>query len=109
MDARGRQTLVMVLTAFLCLAVLAAGVIGLANLILTCLPFSKLRIAVCTLMCAGFAGAVTLLPGMFSLCSLEMLAGYWGILAAMIAGGLAVLLTGTVLLRPTMKKLETEG
>ena len=58
-------------------------------------------------MCAGFAGAVTLLPGMFALHTQEMTAEHWGALAAMIAGGLMILLLGTLLLRPLMKKLET--
>ncbi len=89
------------------MAVLSAGTIGLANLMITCLPFSKLRIAICVLMCLGFAGAVTLLPGMFALHTLEMTSEHWRMLAAMIAGGLTVLLLGTLILRPLMKKLET--
>ena len=91
------------------MAVLSAGVIGLGNLILTCLPFSKLRAAVCVLMCAGFAGAVTLFPGVFALHTLEMTPEHWMTLAAMTAGGLAVLFLCTFLLRPMMKKLETAG
>ena len=91
------------------MAVLSAGVIGLGNLILTCLPFSKLRAAVCVLMCAGFAGAVTLFPGVFALHTLEMMPEHWMTLAAMTAGGLAVLFLCTFLLRPMMKKLETAG
>ena len=89
------------------MAVLSAGIIGLGNLMITCFPFSKLRIAVCVLMCLGFAGAVTLLPGMFALHTLEMTAEHWMALAAMIAGGLMILLLGTLILRPLMTKLET--
>jgi cation-transporting ATPase E len=91
------------------MAVLSAGVIGLGNLMLTCMPFSKLRIAVCALMCAGFAGAVALFPGIFSLHTAEMTPEHWGTLAIMTAGGLAVLLLGSLLLRPAMKKLEAAG
>ena len=89
------------------MAVIAAGVIGLSNLILTCLPFSKLRIAVCALMCAGFAGAVSFFPGIFALAPQALTAGHWMLLAGMAAGGILVLLLGTLALRPIMRRLET--
>lgn len=88
------------------MAVISAGVIGLGNLILTCLPFSKLRAAVCALMCAGFAGAVTLLPGLFALHPESLTAHHWLLLGAVTLGGLAVLLLSTLALRPTMKRLD---
>ena len=90
------------------MAVLSAGVIGLGNLILTCRPFSKLRIAVCALMCAGFAGAAALLPDLFALHPETLSSSHWTMLAAMTAGGLAVLLLGTAAVRPILRKLETD-
>ncbi len=88
------------------IAVLSAGVIGLCNLILTCLPFSKLRAAVCLLMCVGFAGGVALLPGVFALHTQVMAPQHWLLFAAVAAGGIAVLLIGSLLVRPMLKKLE---
>ena len=89
------------------MAVIGAGVIGLCNLILTCLPFSKLRFAVCALMCAGFAGAVAFFPSVFALHPEAMASQHWMMLAGMIAAGVAVLLLGVFALRPVMRKLET--
>ena len=89
------------------MAVIAAGVIGLSNLILTCLPFSRLRAAVCALMCLGFVGAVAFFPGIFALHPQAMTAQNWLTLAGMAAGGIAVLLLGTLAVRPMMRRLET--
>lgn len=89
------------------IAVLSAGTIGLGNLVLTCLPFSKLRVAVCLLMTAGFASAVTFLPGIFALHTDLLQTSHWALLSAITAGGLAVLILGTALIRPALKKLET--
>ena len=88
------------------MAVIAAGVIGLGNLIITCTPFTGLRAAVCAAMCACFAGAVALLPGVFALHPQLLAAEHWLLLVLLCAGGLAVLVFGTLALRPLMKKLE---
>jgi len=90
------------------MAVLSAGVIGLGNLILTCRPFSKLRIAVCVLMSAGFACAVAFLPKVFSLCVHEMNARHWIMLSAITAAGVAVLILGTLIVQPILGKLESK-
>ena len=89
------------------IAVLSAGVIGLCNLILICLPFSRLRAAVCLLMCVGFAGGVALFPGVFALHTQAMAPQHWLLFAAVAAGGIAVLLIGSLLVRPMLKKLES--
>ncbi len=108
------------------MAVLSAGVIGLANLILTCLPFSKLRIAVCAAMSALFGGIVLLLglaphigsnrgfaaflkrlPEVFRLYVCDLSARHWIMLAAITAAGIAALILGTLALRPFLKKLES--
>ena len=90
------------------MAVLSAGVIGLGNLILTCRPFSGLRIAVCVLMSIGFVCAAAFLPRMFSLCVYEMTARHWIMLAAITAAGVAVLILGTLAVQPLLKKLESK-
>ena len=90
------------------MAVIATGVIGLANLMLTCLPFSTLRAAVCAAMCAGFAGVIAFFPSVFSLHTQAMTGEHWMMLAAMAAAGIAVLLLGRLILRPMMTKLENE-
>ena len=88
------------------MAVLSAGVIGLSNLILTCRPFSKLRIAICTAMCCGFAAAAAFLPGLFKLSVAAMTARHWIMLAAITAAGVMVLILVTLAVRPLLKKLE---
>ena len=90
------------------LAVISAGVIGLGNLMITCRPFSKLRIAVCIAMCIAFAGAVALFPSVFSLDLKPITTGQWLMLAGMTAIGIGVLIAGTILLRPVIKRLENE-
>ncbi|MBR4906326.1 MAG: HAD-IC family P-type ATPase, partial [Clostridia bacterium] len=89
------------------MAVLSAGVIGLGNLILTCRPFSKLRVAVCTLMSVGFVCAVAFLPNVFALNVFEMTVRHWIMLSAITAAGVAVLILGTLLVTPVLKKLES--
>ncbi len=89
------------------MAVLSAGVIGLGNLILTCRPFSKLRIAVCVLMWVAFASAVAFLPGVFSLSVYEMTARHWIMLSAVTAAGIVVLILGTLLVQRPLRKLES--
>ncbi len=49
------------------LATLSAAAAGLVTLLVTCLPFSRLRALVFAAMCAGMALAVTLIPGVFFL------------------------------------------
>lgn len=88
------------------MAVLSAGVIGLGNLILTCRPFSRLRIVICTAMCAAFTAAVAFLPGMFALSVYTMTARHWIMLSAITAAGVAVLILGTLLVQPVLKKLD---
>lgn len=88
------------------MAVISAGVIGLGNLILTCRPFSKLRVAVCGLMCAAFAGAVLLFPDIFALHIGAMATRHFLMLAIMTAVGLAVLILGSFAVRPLLKKAE---
>ncbi len=90
------------------MAVLSAGIIGLGNLILTCRPFSKLRVAVCVLMSVGFACAVAFLPNVFSLNVFEMTARHWIMLSAITAAGVAVLILGTLLVQPILRKLESK-
>jgi cation-transporting ATPase E len=87
------------------MAVLSAGVIGLGNLILTCRPFSGLRIAVCAVMSAAFAGAVALFPALFKLDPASMTGRHWIMLAAITAAGVAVLIIGTLAVRPLLYKL----
>ncbi|MBQ1371818.1 MAG: HAD-IC family P-type ATPase, partial [Oscillospiraceae bacterium] len=53
------------------MAALSAGIIGLVNLILTCRPFTPLRVGVCSVMCAAFAAAVVFLPQVFFLYTRE--------------------------------------
>lgn len=88
------------------MAVLSAGIIGLFNLVLTCLPFSPLRAAVCGAMCLGFAGIVAFLPGVFALHVSILTVQHWLTLGYMTAGGIAILFLTRLLLRPTMKRLE---
>ena len=89
------------------MAVLAAGVIGLLNLMLTCRPFTKLRAVVCVLMCALFVCAVLLLPNFFKLAVFSMTARHWIMLAAIAAAGVAALLVGTLLLRKPLSRLDS--
>ena len=88
------------------MAVLSAGVIGLGNLILTCRPFSKIRIAVCAAMSVLFFCAVAFLPDWFMLNVHEMTYRHWVMFAAIVAAGIAVLILGTLIVRPILKKLE---
>ena len=90
------------------MAVLSAGVIGLGNLILTCRPFSKLRIAVCAAMSVGFVCVAAFLPAAFKLNVTEMTARHWIMLSAITAAGVAVLIFGTLIVRPILLKLEKE-
>ena len=107
------------------MAVLSAGVIGLGNLILTCMPFSKLRITVCASMSAlfagvvvllglaphirtdrGFAGFVVRLPEIFRLYVCDLNTRHWIMLAAITAAGIAALILGTLALRPLLRRTE---
>ena len=49
------------------LATLAAGAAGLVTLLVTCLPFTRLRAAVFVAMCVGMALSITLIPGVYYL------------------------------------------
>lgn len=86
-------------------AALSAGVIGLGNLVLACLPMTKLRAALCAVMAAAFICVVTFFPEPFLLRTHQLTGSNWLALAAITAGGLAVLLTLTRLLRAPLKRL----
>ena len=94
------------------MATISAGIIGLANLILTCRPFTRLRTAVCAAMCLCFALVTALLEALpFQsvlgfLHTRDMAGSDWGILCAVTAGGLAVLLVLTRLVAPRLKRLS---
>ena len=77
------------------MAALSAGIIGLVNLILTCRPFTPLRVGVCSVMCAAFAAAVVFLPQVFFLYTRELTAQSWVTLAIITACGVALLLAAT--------------
>ncbi len=88
------------------MAAVAAGWIGLANLGLTCRPFTRLRVAVCVAMVIGYVGALAFLPKLFLLEIYAMTGTNWLQLAAITVGGLAVLLVGTKALTPAVRRLE---
>ena len=88
------------------MAAVAAGWIGLANLALTCRPFTRLRVAVCIAMVIGYVGALAFLPKLFLLEIYAMTGTNWLQLAAITVGGLAVLLVGTKALTPAVRRLE---
>ena len=89
------------------MAAVAAGWIGLANLALTCRPFTRLRVAVCIAMVIGYVGALAFLPKLFLLEIYAMTGTNWLQLAAITVGGLAVLLAGTKALTPAVRRLES--
>ncbi len=59
-------------------------------------------------MCAAFAAAVAFLPGMFALSVYEMNARHWIMLSAITAAGVAVLILGTLIVQPILRKLESK-
>ena len=79
------------------MAALSAGIIGLVNLALTCRPFTKLRIAVCSVMCVSFAAVVTFLPKIFYLQTHAFSGAHWLTLGIITACGISILLVGTKL------------
>ena len=89
------------------LAALTAGIVGLANLVLTCRPFSPLRRVICVVMCLLFAGAVALLPDLFYLYTDTMTGRDWTTLAILGGVSLTILLALTRILRPRLQALET--
>lgn len=97
------------------MATVSAGIIGLANLILTCRPFTKLRAAVCAAMCAAFVLVTAFLErlphslGLDFLHVREMAGRDWIVFACVTAGGLAVLGLLTRLIRPDLKRLSQPG
>lgn len=87
------------------LATLLAGVIGFVVLLLTCQPLNKLRIALLSVVAAGFVGAVCLIPGLFFLVPLDWKA--WIALALLSALGAAIVISVHRLDRiPLPKKLQ---
>ena len=81
------------------MAALSAGIIGLVNLILTCRPFTRLRVAVCTVMCAAYVGAVACFHDVFFLQTRLFSGSDWLTLVAITAAGIALLIGGTRLSR----------
>ncbi len=79
------------------MAAIAAGIIGLANLVLTCRPLTRLRALLCGVMAAAFAGAVLLAPKVFFLQTASLTGREWGELAVILVCGVAVLLLGSAL------------
>jgi len=57
-------------------------------------------------MSLGFAAVVAFLPHIFKLSIAEMMPRHWIMLAAITAGGVMVLILGTLAVRPLLKKLE---
>ena len=88
------------------MAAISAGVIGLANLVLTCRPFTPLRRIICVVMASAFAAVVALLPKVFFLYTHEMSGLNWLALGVIVACGLAVLFLLTRLLRSRLNRLE---
>ena len=86
------------------MAVVSAGAVGLFNLALTCYPFTKLRTAICIVMTLGFIDAVAAMPEMFYLHTGALGANDWLTLAGITAVGVGLLLGGTLLVAPRMKK-----
>ena len=74
------------------LAALSAGLIGLANLALTCHPFTRLRAVLCGCMCAAFGVVMLTAPELFLFHFQGLQAGGWLQMALLSAGGLAVFL-----------------
>ena len=90
------------------MAALSAGVIGLCNLALLCQPFTRLRAVVCCAMCAGLAGAVLLLPGLFLLDTATMSDADWLRCGLFTLGALAILAGGTLALRRPLERLAAQ-
>ena len=95
------------------MATVSAGIIGLANLILTCQPFTRLRIRVCAAMCLCFALVAAFLeklPGAWRMDFLrvrQMASRDWLVLSGITFCGLALLALLTRLIRPRLQKLTT--
>ena len=95
------------------MATVSAGIIGLANLILTCQPFTRLRIRVCAAMCLCFALVVAFLeklPGAWRMDFLrvrQMASRDWLVLSVITFCGMALLALLTRLIRPRLQKLST--
>ena len=87
------------------MAALSAGAIGLINLILTCRPFTRLRAAVCALMCLSFAGAVAIMPRLFFLNVAALGGDGWLTLALITISGAALLIMGTYFAKKKLDKL----
>ena len=87
------------------MAVLSAGVIGLENLILTYVPFTRLRAAVCALMCAGFMLAVLLFPHVFNISISSLTPGGWLMLTVLTAVGSALFLLMSRAIKPMLARL----
>ena len=88
------------------MAALSAGCIGLANLILTCRPFSRLRALLCGLMCASFAATVALRPAVFFLHTDAMTGRDWLSLGIITACGVGILLLGRLFARKRLDSIS---
>ena len=87
------------------IATLSAGVIGLCNLYATCVPFTRLRVAVCLAMSAAFAALAAFAPELFALHTRSMAPQHWALLVKLTAGGIAALILGRLALRPLLRRL----
>ena len=81
------------------MAALSAGIIGLVNLFLTCRPFTRLRIAVCSVMGAAYVAAVICFHDVFFLHTHAFSGGDWLTLVGITGFGIVLLLTGMRLAR----------
>ena len=88
------------------IATLAAGVIGLGNLVLTCRPMNKLRATLCLLMAIGFVGVCAVIPSAFYLEVYGLSQENWLALGVFTAVGLAVLYLLTRFFAPLLKNLS---
>ena len=87
------------------MAALSAGTIGLANLILTCRPFTRLRAVLCGLMCAAFAATIALKPDVFFLHTAAMIGRDWLALGVITACGIGILMLGSLFAK---KRLDSD-
>ena len=86
------------------MAALSAGCVGLANLILTCKPMTRLRALLCGAMGAAFAGAAAIFPNVFFLEVGRLTSDEWRRCAVVAACGVSLLNLGTLLAEKLAKR-----